>query len=271
MRLALALLVLLALAGCGGGGGGSASAPATGTAPGFPTRTMTAIASSQTGISYNVQISLPAGYETSTTRYPVIYAADAESRFTNLADVLERANRPIILVNIWHMGTARRFIDFTMPGAEAYYRFLALELIPMIDAQYRTDPANRAYNGHSLSGQFALYALYLEKPGQRYFRHFISEEGSFWYGPDERHFDAVTAEPAASMERQMFERDRNLPVTVVMAGDNLANGPLVNALYAQLEGRAYQGLRMTLASYSRGHVGMDAVAFADAVAFVYGP
>ena len=263
-------LVLLAAA-CGGGGGSGTSAASPAAPTGFAQRSMTAITSVQTGATYNVQIYLPAAYAQGTARYPVIYAADAESRFTILADILEREGRPIILVNIWNMGAARRWADFTMPGAQAYYRFLTQELVPAIDAQYRTDPARRTYNGHSLTGMFTLYALYMERPAQRYFSSFISEEGSFWYDSDMRVQNVLDFATAADMERQMYARDTNLPVTLVMAGDALANGPLVTTLYNYLSTRGYQNLRITLRTYQYGHVGMDPLAFDDAVALIFGP
>jgi predicted alpha/beta superfamily hydrolase len=267
--LALAAILFCAIAGCGGGGGSGGEVyttpPPTGSRTGFD------MASQQTGITYSVQVYTPPGYATSAERYPVVYATDAEYRFTVLSGVLEGTQRKAILVNIGAMGTNRRWVDFTMPGAEAYYRFLTQELVPAIDAQYRTQPENRILTGHSLSGEFVMYALYLELPGKRVFSAFISEEGSFWAMPNQ-FFQAVSgAEPSTSMERAMFERDRSLPVTLVMAGDATSNYRLVFAVHNELAARGYTGLRLVLNAYSMGHVPMDGPAFTDAMNVILGP
>lgn len=259
-RLGAAFALALA-ASCGGGGGGSGAAAPEGT------RTLSVIASAQAGISYNYQVFLPAGYAQGTARYPVIYAADGEYRFPVLSSALEASRRNVILVNVWHMGSSRRFIDFTLPGAEAYYRFLTLELIPSIDAQYRTDTANRTYSGHSLSGEFALYLLFMERAGQRSFNAIISGDGSFWARPD-GFFDGPL--DGLAPERAMYERDRNLPVTLVMAGDTSGNGARVTQVHDYLASRGYTGLRTSLRSYSLGHLEMDGPSFIDALPVVFG-
>lgn len=266
-RAAIAALLLGLLGACGGGGGGEGAS----SAPPLPgTRALSAIHSSETGVTYNYQAYLPPGYAQGTARYPVVYAADGEYRFPVLSAALELQRRDVILVNVWHMGAERRWVDFTMPGAEAYYRFLTRELIPSIDAMYRTDPARRVYSGHSLSGEFAVYALYLERPGQRRFSALISGDGSFWARPDMTWEEPQAGEPATTMEREMFERDRNLPVSVVLAGTSQGNGPLVAKLNERLSARGYTGLRLRLLQYTSGHLEMDEPSFTEALAFIFG-
>ena len=267
MRTWCATLLLALAAACGGGGGGpDAGAPLV-----AGTRSQSTIHSLETGITYNYQVYLPPGYAQSTTRYPVIYAADAEERFTRLSNVLESQRRNAILVDVGHMGGDRRWIDFTMPGAAAYYRFLTQELIPSIDAMYRTDPAHRTYSGHSLSGEFAVYALYMEVPGQRFFRALISADGSFWARPDRLFEDALAGEPAATMERAMFEHDRNVAVDLVLGGDSQGNAPRVIALHNYLGQRGYANLRLRSHLSSIGHTASDVPTFEDALAFIFGP
>ncbi len=267
MKRWIAIVLLPLVVACGGGGGGGESGD---NAPAQPcTRTMSAIASVETGVTYNYQVYLPPGYAQGTSRYPVVYAADGEYRFPVLSGVLERLRRAAILVNVWHMGGDRRWVDFTMPGAAAYYRFLTRELIPSIDATYRTDPSARVYSGHSLSGEFAVYALYLEPPGERHFSAFISGDGSFWARPDMTFEPAQGGEPATTMERQMFERDRNLPVSLVLAGTSQGNGPRVSLLHERLAARGYTSLRLRQLQYTGGHLEMDEPSFTEALAFVF--
>jgi predicted alpha/beta superfamily hydrolase len=156
-----------------------------------------------------------------------------------------------------------------MPGAQAYYRFLTRELIPLVDGRWRTDASRRTLSGHSLSGEFVMYALYLENPAARYFRSYISEECSCWYDAEQR-LSRLLAEPLA-MEQAMYQADHRLPVDLVMAGDTLSNESNVAAVYTVIAGRQYEGLRSMQPVYGLGHVPMDGPAFRDALAFIFGP
>lgn len=266
LLLAVLALLLPVLGGCGGGGGGEA-----GPAGADARRTSFDLASTEVGVTFTIRVFLPAGYDAGTTRHTVIYAMDAESRFTLLADILERERRPIILVAIPATSAARRFVDFSWPGADAYYRFLTRELIPRVDATYRTDTASRALTGHSLSAQMVMYALYLERAESRFFNAFIPEDGSFWYGPDQRLVGPLDEAAANRLEAEMRARTQDLPVSLAMSGDRSANYLRVQQVHDYLAGRGYGRLRLQLRDYSFGHVAMDGPAFIDSIAFIYGP
>src|SRR6185369_2103121 len=254
---ALALLMAVVLCGCGGGGGDIAPPPA-------PAGVIRAsIQSRQTGIEYGYYVQLPADYAKTQAAYPVVYATDSEYRLATLSGVMANSPTAAILVNIDATSTARRWVDFTMPGAAAYFRFLTQELIPQIESQYRIDPKRRIFSGHSLSGEFAMYALYLDTPDNRFFSSVISEEGSFWYQPDMQFFNSLPI--ATSMEQQMYDTGRQLPVNLVLAGDFFGNGTLVKNLSDFLSARGYERLRIKNSTFSLGHVPMDGPAFADAL------
>lgn len=255
VRLVVAAFAAALLAACGGGGGDPP--PAAGSTQ------RSAIHSTATGLDYDLMVWLPPGYAEGTARYPVIYAMDCEYRFAALSGVLQSTGRRAILVNVCAMGAARRWVDFTMPGATAYHRFLVDELIPFVDAGFRTDPARRTLSGHSLSGEFVLYALYLEDPANRRFGAFISSECSCWYDAA-MHFSPQLAEPIA-MEAALFAADPALPVTLVMAGDTTANAPSVRLVRDQLAARHYTALNLRYFQYALGHTPMDGPAFADAL------
>lgn len=256
------------LVACGGGGSSGPSSSAGPTA----TTITSSINSAQAAMNYTLKIWLPPGYAQSAATYPVVYATDCEYRFDPLTTVLQlRADRgatPVILVNICAGSDARRFVDFTMPGAASYFAFLTLELIPLIDANYRTNPANRILSGHSLSGEFAMYALYLENPAHRYFTSIVSEEGSFWFASQT--YEGVLYGPAVDMELAMYNASHSLPINLVMAGDVQSNGPLVAAVYSTISGQQFQGLHAIQPSYSLGHVPMDGPAVNDALTFIFG-
>jgi hypothetical protein len=261
-RMSLAALLAFVLTACGGGGAAPPPDPAT-----LGTTAMSSINSAETGIAYGLDIWLPPGYSQSAARYPVIYAMDCEYRFDTLTQVLQRSATPAILVNVCAMGSARRWVDFTMPGASPYYRFVTRELIPFIDSNYRTVPASRTLSGHSLSGEFAMYALYMESPANRYFTSIISEECSCWYNASML-FSQQLPE-AIAMEQAMYDADHQLPVNLVMAGDALGNEPEVAAAFATISKRNYVGLRSIQPIYNLGHVPMDGPAFKDAIDFIF--
>lgn len=263
--LALPLAFGASLAGCGGGGGGGTAATVD---PAATQVQRSGLSSKLTGITYGFNIVLPASYAQGSTRYPVIYATDSEYRFITLSGLMQSANLQAILVNIDATSSSRRWVDFTMPGAYAYFRFLTEELIPVIDASFRTDPTRRTLSGHSLSGEFAMYALYLDKPGQRAFSAIVSEEGSFWFDDSLVVHDELDI--ATTMERQMHDADPHLPVSLVLAGDTTGNGPRVRRLHQFMATRGYDRLRLSHLEYTLGHVPMDGPAFIDAMRFVQG-
>ena len=171
------------------------------------------------------------------------------------------------MINICAMGSDRWWIDFTMPGAAPYYRFITRELIPLVDATYRTQRTGRILSGHSLSGEFVMYALFMEDPKSRYFTSFISEECSCWYDAS-KGFSQELEQPWA-MEQAMYEADHRLPVNLIMAGDSTSNLRYVQATYARISNRKYTDLRSIQPAYSLGHVGMDGPAFKDALEFIF--
>ncbi len=271
LRIAVLLLVP-GLYACGGGG----SSPSVSVQEPDSAQTVTtSIASVKTGQNYGLQIYLPQGYQAGLKRYPVIYAMDGTvansySRFNMLKDVVNRNGyNNVILVALNSISTTRRFVDFTMPGAQAYYAFLTSELIPMIDAQYRTDPKNRTLSGHSLSAEFALFALYQELPEKRFFSAILSADCSCWIKDD---FSlAPQWDVPINMEQAMFERSQNLPVKLAISGSLSFNAQRAMDVYQRITQHGYQGLSAQFTSYISGHTEMDEPEFGNALKFVFGP
>lgn len=48
----------------------------------------------------------------------------------------------------------------TSGGADAFYQFVTQEVMPLVEANYPIDPANRTLMGHSWGGLFGLYSLF---------------------------------------------------------------------------------------------------------------
>jgi predicted alpha/beta superfamily hydrolase len=129
----------------------------------------------------SIRIAKPADYDTKADRYPVLFLLDAEEHFDYTAPLvryLADHDRmpPMLVVGIQSGTRAQRTRDLTPPsdsemdnrfspgngGAPAFLSFLADELIPYVERNYRTRPY-RLLIGHSYGGLFAAYTM-LNRP-----------------------------------------------------------------------------------------------------------
>jgi uncharacterized protein len=144
----------------------------------IPATELLKLPSSITGQEYRIFVALPNSTlrnsytENPNLHYPVIYVLDANAlfgmvtetvRIFNLLEVIDE----LIVVGIGYpvdafIATAGfRSRDMTPKiGAAKFLQFIREELIPMIDATYRTLPGDNGILGHSYGGLFGLYALF---------------------------------------------------------------------------------------------------------------
>jgi hypothetical protein len=259
---------VVALSGCGGGGS-NAVAPAVPEVIGRVDTT--SVSSTNTGFAYPISIYLPQSYAAGVARYPTIYVIEGdalfstgvdglpESRFNAFKRAMQRRSTQAILVGIG--GTARRGADFLLPGASSYHDFLVKELIPNIEAQYRTNSAQRALSGLSHGGYFVNVALFAEGTvGALTFSHFLSVETSAGAANDVPAYFAL--------EQQMYDSGHPVPTTLYLAAGTSGvgtNGALVDDLYQRMIGRKYAGLLIVKAEFGTGHAPTDLPAFEDAL------
>lgn len=142
----------------------------------------------------SVRVSLPAGYDGSDRRYPVVVHLDGDTKFGLVAEevtFLARSGRipPMIVVGIDNPDSRTRTRDLTPDpdpefpgsgGAAAMVRFLDEDLLPWIDASYRTS-GQRVLIGHSFGGLFALHAL---ATAPDLFDAYISAGAAVWMADD---------------------------------------------------------------------------------------
>ena len=141
-----------------------------------------------------VIVSTPPSYLTGQNRFPVLYVLDGRENIVTVvsaARALASASRvpEMIVVGVVNTDRGR---DFTpalrrtseLPpgishagGADAFSAFLGDELIPFIDAHYRTRPL-RTLIGHSLGGLLAMYALAVRP---ELFRRVVALDPSMWW------------------------------------------------------------------------------------------
>ena len=176
VRVSLALLALAS----GARAQPAAARPAV-TIAGSELRSLT---SSSTGRAYDIYVLLPANYaQNGDRRYPVLYVLDGQWDFKLLASVqggllYDKVVPEMIIVGITYSGASPNYdilraFDLTtveVPGnpgsggAPKFLNFLANELLPFVDANYRADPRSRVLAGSSLGGLFTLYTLFT-RPG----------------------------------------------------------------------------------------------------------
>jgi predicted alpha/beta superfamily hydrolase len=131
------------------------------------------IASEFVGDDFHIFISLPDSYFESEKAYPVFYVLDGDIAFGMAASIARYLqigdNIPeLIVVGIGYgaldmTAAEKRRRDYRQTktgGAEDFLMFIKDELIPFIDSNYRTIAGDRAINGYSIGGLFALYVLF---------------------------------------------------------------------------------------------------------------
>jgi cyclomaltodextrinase len=136
----------------------------------------TDVSSRYLGPRRHVEIWLPPGYDTDTTRrYPVLYMHDGQNLFDpRIANtgvdwgvdesVVRLVNAgvmpPIIVVGVW--STSARSKEYSpWHGAPDYARFLIDELMPRVNREFRTltGPGNTAAMGSSMGGLLSFYLV----------------------------------------------------------------------------------------------------------------
>lgn len=132
----------------------------------------------------------PASYANGQRRYPVLYLTDAEVQMGHTRATVEFLARnglmpEMVLVGILNTARTRDLTpspgseaeraDFpTAGGGEHFLDFIEQELVPAVEARYRTVPA-RLYAGHSFGGLLGVHAL-LSRP--RLFRAVVAASPS---------------------------------------------------------------------------------------------
>lgn len=170
------------------------------------------IRSKVNGRDYRLFVAVPPGYGEpgDTTRYRVLYVLDANEEFPLVVEA-HRLLRfggwhseefpDVIIVGVgypvdqYSETMDARNDDYTPTkllapdtvcgaylrhpsgGGAAFLRVVREEIIPFVDARYRTT-ADRGIMGHSHGGTFAMYALF-EAPGM--FRRFAALSPSLWW------------------------------------------------------------------------------------------
>lgn len=189
-------------------------------------------------MTYPVTVYVPANYETSAGTKAVIYAMDHELQGPVVVQAVQALGIDAIVVSIGNIDSARRFVDFELPGATGYFKFLTLELIPRIEAEYRIDKTRRTLMGYSLSGLAAMIVLLEDGPSSRYFSGYVITDPSLQFNVGELY----------KMEQTLWDTTHSLPVAAHHC-TTLVGSPS-SEVQGQILSRGYEGLRYQFRSYA---------------------
>ncbi|PLW96880.1 MAG: hypothetical protein C0591_07905 [Marinilabiliales bacterium] len=116
-----------------------------------------------------ILVYVPATYYMSNAKYPVLYLLDGGTHFHHASGIVQFLSSnglipEMIVVGITNVDRNRDFTPTQLPqrnssgGAEKFSEFIANELFPFMERNYRVQSYN-ILMGHSLGGTFATYSL----------------------------------------------------------------------------------------------------------------
>ncbi|MBN1436109.1 MAG: alpha/beta hydrolase [Sedimentisphaerales bacterium] len=245
----------------------------------IPNTELRTIASSHVGEEYQIYVSLPIRYHSSSKRYPVLYLLDADHLFPvaqGLVRPLEcQEGIPELIVVgiaygklIWE-GTNPRVRDYSptfvenyrVPtgGGERFFKFLNEELIPFIDDNYRTQPDDRSIFGHSIGGCFVLYSLF--RDDNPFYRHIASSASPTWDNRWIFKHEAAFSNNHTELKAKLYLSEDNTDPPSIAGWRDLVE---------TLEQRQYTGLDFSSRFYEHeGHNTVRPYSLTDGLRFIF--
>jgi predicted alpha/beta superfamily hydrolase len=229
------------------------------------------------GQEYELHIMVPAGYQNSDKKYPVLYLMDSQWDFPLVTALygeqyFDGFVPPMIIVGITWGGInpnpdSLRARDYTPTnekrspqsgGAPKFLSFLKNELIPFIEINYKGEKNDRALMGCSLGGLFTLYALFTE-PGL--FQRYIAATPAFGWDN----------EVIYQYEKKYAENQSNPPAKLFACiGGVERSVPRFEKLTKYLSDRHYENLQIkTRILENTGHSGTKGEGYARGLQYVF--
>lgn len=203
------------------------------------------------GETREINIWLPAAYESGDTRYPALYVIDGglDQDFEHIAGLAQYGEvaamfRPMIVVGVKTIDRQKELTspvdtalyknEFPTHGEAAVFRaFITDEVIPMIDARYRTN-GETAVIGESLAG-LLITEIFLKSPSM--FDHYIAISPSVWW-------DEGALGKSAEMDLGNLDR-RERSVYFALANEGPQTTKAMKRIVSALEDKKAPGLRWT--------------------------
>jgi predicted alpha/beta superfamily hydrolase len=153
-------------------------------------------------------------------------------------------------------------------GARRFLQVIEQEVLPMVEAEYRACPGDRALLGHSAGGMFALYALWQEP---RLFRRFVI--GSPPLGWGEEALFALESDYAREHDRlpaRVFLGIGKEEETIVTPLDALVSVSAFQRFVAVMGHRQYKELALTSKVFEgQTHCTVVAPLFLEGIRYVF--
>ncbi|MDH3336454.1 MAG: alpha/beta hydrolase-fold protein [Gammaproteobacteria bacterium] len=216
---------------------------------------------------YGIYITLPEGYAEQPDRhYPTVYIIDGNQYYGFTGEpygslIWGNMVKEHISVSVAYTaeGGNNRGSDFS-PDRRApdFVRFFREELIPFVEANYRTTArADRTLYGHSAGGRFTFFTLF---SATDLFENYILSAPS-------------VRQVIFDLEEEYAANHEDLPVTVYIASgedDNLTI--YTRMMEARLHDRKYSGLRMdSLYTPNGNHGTIQPTAYIEGLRYVLDP
>ena len=226
---------------------------------------------------YVLQISMPAGYDKSTRKYPVVYLMDSQWDFPLLTALYGQQYfdgfiPELIIVGITWGGEhpnpdSLRARDYTptaesrLPQSGGAGQFLSVmknEIFPFVESQYRADTTDRTLVGCSLGGLFTLYALFTHAD---LFNRYITASPA--YGWDKN--------VLSQYEEQYHQKSSNpMAKLFICVGGVELSAPGFEKFTSHLKSRHYPNLDIeSRVLENTGHSGTKGEGYARGLQFIF--
>lgn len=232
------------------------------------------------GEDFQILVALPESYEKSDKNYPVLYIVDANFAIGTTAEIVRLGAQgefelpEMLIVGIGYELQAPidlsplRYRDLTPTdiGPEAYNAnrermpemppylgsgqagkllgFIREELMPLVNAEYRTKPEDSTLWGDSLGGLYALYVLFHQPEA---FQRYVIGSPSIWWDHEVTfQFEEAYAQTHSDLPARIFmmvggeEEPQHIPE---LASFGMVRN--VHKMDALLRGREYPNLDLT--------------------------
>jgi predicted alpha/beta superfamily hydrolase len=222
------------------------------------------------GQEYKLDILLPAGYENSSKKYPVIYIMDSQWDFPLVSSIYGQQYYDgfipeAILVGVTWGGDnpnhgmlrARDYVPAnTDSGADLFLDFMKTELFPFIETHYKVDNTHRTLMGCSLGGLFTLYTL---------FTHTDMFTGYIAASP------ALNGNILSAHEKTFFEKQSNKPLKVYMTVGDVETSKYDFEKFANtMKSRSYENVKLhSKILENTGHSGTKSETYTRGLQYVF--
>ena len=245
------------------------------TIPGSQTKTFTS--SIVNGQEYVLQISLPAGYTTSTKKYPVVYLMDSQWDFPLLTALYGQQYfdgfiPEVIIVGITWGGEhpnpdSLRARDYTPTnekrllqsgGADKFLSVIKNEIFPLVEKDYRVDANDKTLIGCSLGGLFTMYTLFTHPD---MFNRYVAASPAFTWDNNvlykyEEQYHAKASNPLAKL--------------FMCVGGVETSVPEFEKLTSFLNNRHYSNLQIeSKVLENTGHSGTKGIGYEKGLQFIF--